>query len=367
MGQNGSDHDRVEGRETRAGVSKEMSRIGDGAGALDAPALGFAARTAGAMLLIGGSVAFAWSVAIANGVAGPDVQWRTAVFVVSVLGVGLGAGLMLLGRHVPPWLLFAFPSVAAALICAPPLTSHQSTPAGSILLVWPILFAGYLLPERVAWVTLGVALGLLLALALRNETNGSAASCVEVGASLCAGLSITVHLRRNNRALISALRREARTDPLTGLANRRAFDDLLEREFALWERHGDPLALLAIDIDHFKHLNDRAGHPAGDAALAALAAVLTAQVRRGDFVARTGGEEFAVLLTDCPTDVAEGRARALRAGVADDSAAWPNPITVSIGVATLPDHAGTPVQLVTAADTALYAAKAAGRNTVATA
>lgn len=255
----------------------------------------------------------------------------------------------------------------AALICTPPLVSSQSTPFSAVLLVWPTLYAGYLLPERVAWATLGVSLALLTAVALRIHRTEAVASCVEIGATLVVTLYITLHLRRHNRALVHMLRLEARTDPLTGLANRRAFNDLLELEFAQYERHGDPLALLAIDIDHFKSLNDRAGHPAGDKALTALAGVLTGQVRRGDVVARTGGEEFAILLTNCPTDMAQSRARALRATVLAEAATWANPITISIGVATIPDHAGTSAELITAADAALYAAKAAGRDTVATA
>ena len=339
----------------------------DAVGGLDPPAFRFAVRTAGVMLLAGGSLGLAWTAALAEGLSGPDVRWRAAVFAAGVFAAGFGVALLLLGRRTPGWLLFAFPSVTAVLICIPSLVSDQSTPVGSILLVWPVLFAGSLLPESIAWLTLATSLMLLAALASRVQTNGSVASSLATGASLVATAYITVRLRRHNRALVQALQRESRTDPLTGLANRRSFDDLLDREFGRYELHGEPLALLAIDIDHFKSLNDRAGHPAGDAALAALAAVLTAQVRRGDIVARTGGEEFALLLPGCPVGTAQNRARALRAGVATESAAWPNPITISIGVATIPDHAGSPAQIVTAADAALYDAKAAGRNTVATA
>jgi diguanylate cyclase (GGDEF)-like protein len=334
---------------------------------LDAPAFRFAVRTAGVILLAAGTLGFAWALAITNGLSGPDVQWRDAVFVTSVLAAGFGALLLPLGPRTPIWLLFAFPSLAAALICAPSLVSRESTEAGPMLLVWPILFAAYLLPERVAWTTLAVSVALLTAIALRIHTNRALAACIIVAASLAGTTYIMTRLRLHIRSLIERLRQDALTDPLTGLANRRAFGDLLDREFARYERHGDPLALLAIDIDHFKELNDRAGHPAGDAALTALAAVLTAHLRRGDIVARTGGEEFAALLTDCSNDTAERRARALRAAVAAEAARWPNPITVSIGVAVLPDHGSTPAQLVGAADAALYAAKAAGRDTVATA
>jgi diguanylate cyclase (GGDEF)-like protein len=317
------------------------------------------------MLLASGCLASLWALVVAVGLPGPDVQWRGAIVAVSAIAAGFGVVLLLLGRRTPVWLLYAFPSVAALLICVPPLASRESM--GPILLIWPVLFAGYLLPERIAVLSLGVSLAVLVAVALRIHTNDTVASDLIIGTSLIATLYITVHLRRHNRTLFHALQREARTDPLTGLANRRAFDDFLDRECALYERHGDPLALLALDIDHFKKLNDRAGHPAGDAALAALADALTAQVRRGDIVARTGGEEFAILLTDCPTPEAQNRARDLVAFVAAESSHWANPITVSIGIATIPHHAGTAIQLVAAADTALYDAKAAGRNTTATA
>ncbi|MBR7836151.1 hypothetical protein KDL01_22935 [Actinospica durhamensis] len=166
--------------------------MADDAGDLNPRAFGFGVRTAGAILLAGGSMAVVWAIAVAGGVSGPDVRWRTAVFAASLFAAGFGAVLLLLGRRVPTWLLFAFPSVAAALICTPPLVSRESTPAGSILLVWPILFAGYLLPERVAWATLGVSLGLLMATALRVHSKGTVASCVEVGLSLVATAYITV-------------------------------------------------------------------------------------------------------------------------------------------------------------------------------
>lgn len=357
----------MESRGPRAGSFDEIGHWGLSATGVDSPGFGLAVCTAGAMLLIGGSLASGLAIAVASGVAGPGEHWRVSAFIASALAAAFGAVLLLLGRRTPIRTLYMVPVFTAVLICTPPLVSHQSTPFSAFLLVWPTLYAGYLLPERAAWVTLGVSLVLLAAVALRIQKADAVASCVEIGASLVVTLYVTLRLRRRNRALVHLLRSEARTDPLTGLANRRAFNDMLEREFAQYERRGDPLSLLAIDVDHFKSLNDRAGHPAGDAALAALAGVLTGQARRGDVVARTGGEEFAILMADCPTDTAQHRARALRAAVLAESANWPNPITISIGVATLPDHAGSSAELVTAADGGLYAAKAAGRDTVATA
>lgn len=336
------------------------------AGGFDPSAFRFAVRTAAFILLPVGIVAAVWAALMDSDDSGLGGDWRAVTVTAGLVGAVFGGVLLLLGRHTPRWLLWAFPFITAALICAPALVTHQSTPVGSILLVWPVLFAGYLLPTRIAYWTLWFSLVLLVAIALRLRSGSAMLTCLEVGASLMATLYITVHLRSHNRSLLQALRQEARTDPLTGLANRRAFDEFLGRELSLYERHDDPLALLAIDVDHFKVVNDRAGHPAGDAALVALAAVLTGHVRRADLVARTGGEEFAIVLVDCETAQARQRAGYLRAVVAAESTSWPNPITVSIGVANIPDHALTSAQLLAAADAALYAAKDAGRNTVIT-
>lgn len=328
---------------------------------------GFAVATAAMMLLAGAALASLLA-ATAGGSSTPsDIRWRDAVFAVSVAAAGYGVLFLLLRLRTPRWLLFVFPPVASVLVCVPSFVGHQAMPVGAILLVWPVLFAGYLLPEHIAWVTLGVAIAALAVLAVRIGTGGGFAQCTDVALSLLATLYVTVHLRRHAATLMRTLRREARTDPLTGLPNRRAFDTFLDREMAVYDRHGEPLSLLAIDIDRFKRLNDRFGHPAGDAALAALATVLTEHVRRGDIVARVGGEEFAILFTDCPAGQAEPRAQALRAAVAAESRTWPHGITISIGVAALPDHAATAAELVAAADSALYRAKAAGRDTVTTA
>lgn len=164
----------------------------------------------------------------------------------------------------------------------------------------------------------------------------------------------------------SALSDLARRDGLTGLLNRRAFDEALSEMSARIRRGGEEGALLALDLDHFKQINDTYGHAAGDDVLRAFAAVVTSKLRPFDQVYRVGGEEFSVLLTGASMAVAADLAERLREGIA----AHPVPTsegeitaTVSIGGAKA-TAALDPDQLVEAADAALYRAKTTGRDRV---
>ena len=161
---------------------------------------------------------------------------------------------------------------------------------------------------------------------------------------------------------IRDLRRESTTDTLTGLLNRRGLDEAL----ALLQADESPVALLVIDIDHFKRINDRYGHTAGDQALQALAAVMSERSRSGDTLARAGGEEFVMLMPDAPLASAIAAAERLRKRLAvqDPPGAIGTPITVSVGVARYPDHGATLDAVYQRADQALYYAKHAGRNMV---
>lgn len=159
----------------------------------------------------------------------------------------------------------------------------------------------------------------------------------------------------------------ARRDPLTGLGNRRSFDESLGSAHGRARRHGMGLAVLMIDIDHFKRLNDTYGHPVGDRRLQAVAAILDACLQRGDdLLARYGGEEFIAALPTHGLDHALGLAERLRTAV--EAAALPAAearVTISIGVAWQAAHdQGDPRSLVERADQALYRAKHAGRNCV---
>jgi diguanylate cyclase (GGDEF)-like protein len=157
----------------------------------------------------------------------------------------------------------------------------------------------------------------------------------------------------------------ASTDGLTGLPNKRAVTDTLKRMFAQAAAERSPLALLMLDLDHFKQVNDNMGHAIGDQVLANVAAVMRGAMRSRDFAGRNGGEEFAILLPDTETASALRIAERVRAAIAEMSLPGTDVVvTVSIGVAGYPEHASTPDRLARLADAALYLAKRQGRNRV---
>nr|WP_224770909.1 sensor domain-containing diguanylate cyclase [Pseudomonas sp. FEN] len=189
---------------------------------------------------------------------------------------------------------------------------------------------------------------------------------------LCLGLLwLTWLLSRELRLRLRAeqeLAELAATDALTGLANRRALDETLQREWARAQRAGKPLSLLMIDADHFKAFNDRHGHPAGDEALRRLARVIVDNIRRpGDMAARYGGEEFAAVLPETDAQGALNLAQKIRTAMAAQAPfnGDQQPISVSIGASTAsPPGEGTLEQLLNKADQALYQAKHEGRDRV---
>lgn len=167
----------------------------------------------------------------------------------------------------------------------------------------------------------------------------------------------------NLRNLALAERRAA-TDGLTGLPNRRAFDEALKRMAAQAGRTATPLAALALDLDHFKRINDTHGHEQGDEVLAAMGTLLCDVIRASDFAARTGGEEFVVLAPDTGTAGGVQLAEKIRAAVRELSLPGLPSLSVSVGVASLPEDATTPSGLLRAADRLLYVAKDHGRDRV---
>jgi diguanylate cyclase (GGDEF)-like protein len=185
--------------------------------------------------------------------------------------------------------------------------------------------------------------------------------------ALASALADGASLALANIGLRETLRAQALRDPLTGLHNRRFIEETAGRLADDARRRGAPLAAAMIDVDHFKRLNDTHGHDAGDAALRSLAATLRAELRGSDLVSRHGGEEFLALLPDCDLPQALARMETLRRRVAGQSDGRAPAMTVSIGVAALPDCTMDLAALLRLADDALYAAKQGGRDRVAAA
>ncbi|MFL1464343.1 diguanylate cyclase [Roseococcus sp. DSY-14] len=208
--------------------------------------------------------------------------------------------------------------------------------------------------------------GLCLPLSARGEAHGMlrvaglAADAPE--SALAHALADNISLAVANIALRERLQGEALRDPLTGLHNRRFLDEVGAKLAAQAERSGRPLAVVVLDLDHFKALNDRHGHAAGDAALRRVGTLLREGLRGGDVACRHGGEEFALLLPDCTAEAAAQRAEALRQAI-ERSGGGPG-LSASLGVAALPARGGTLAAAMEAADAALYRAKAGGRNRV---
>jgi diguanylate cyclase (GGDEF)-like protein len=192
---------------------------------------------------------------------------------------------------------------------------------------------------------------------------------------LVAAMVVNVAFRRlrRQRERVRTLTRElssmAATDSLTGLFNRRHLDATLEAEIVRTRRYGNPLSVAIVDLDDFKAVNDAWGHPAGDALLQQVGRTLRDLVRETDVVARHGGDEFAVLLTQTSVEGARQTMEKVRSAIAAREYHLPGvdrPVktTMSIGIAALGDDGGTGTRVVSAADAALYAAKTAGKNRV---
>ena len=168
----------------------------------------------------------------------------------------------------------------------------------------------------------------------------------------------------NQAHLFAQMQQQALTDVLTGCYNRRSFELQLERDLHLATRMRQPVSLIMLDFDNFKHINDQAGHDAGDLALRMLADNLKVELRAVDTAARFGGDEFVIILPQANTEGAVLVAERLRSRVEQMEVPGFGKVTSSFGVATFPDHASSRDTLVVAADRALYNSKNAGRNRV---
>ncbi|PAU79110.1 sensor domain-containing diguanylate cyclase [Halomonas salipaludis] len=294
------------------------------------------------------------------------------VYLVGALG-GILSGLVSVSSTFPPFDLMLAMTLPLMLTLASWRVAHLGTEQRWIIVAFTLMAILLLLDMAVAhgllgWRQVPVSLGLL------------AFSLAIVGISLWHYRNTQYQLARLNHQLeaqvkartaeldllVQKLEGYSYTDPLTGLKNRRYFDELMQHEATRADREGTPLSLVMIDLDHFKQINDRYGHEAGDSVLATIALLLQEHFRGADVVCRLGGEEFVALLPGATTQQAESRAAELVARARDVNLQHGNvrlpSITLSCGVATYPCHAPHPGELLGLADKALYQAKHQGRD-----
>jgi len=190
-----------------------------------------------------------------------------------------------------------------------------------------------------------------------------------MGTVVSTGLVLSAVVRERTRAIealaqaLKTLKEEAIRDPLTNLYNRRYLRDYLSRELMRAAREKIRVAAIMIDLDHFKRVNDTAGHAAGDLVLTEIAMLLKRHIRGTDIACRHGGEEFMLVLPNATLQSARSRAEAICLAIREESGSLMG-VTASLGVAIFPDHAAEPESLLRAADEALYEAKSRGRNQV---
>jgi diguanylate cyclase (GGDEF)-like protein len=294
---------------------------------------------------------------------GGQLRYPALTLVPAALAYLTSVLLIVVYDRMPRWILTVLPSFGTLLITLVVIGSEPSAgPASVFLYFWVILAGIYFSGLRTGLAHLaGVGLGFGIAAVVADVPEGGILWLM--GMSSFAVTAVLLHLLRQRAdTLILRLDEAAKTDPLTGLSNRRAFDAFFDEEIYRAARTRRPLALMLVDLDGLKCINDDHGHPAGDAALKLVAEVLRAN-RRTDRCARLGGDEFAVLLPD--TACAEAVAVAERLCASMRSAREPGyAATLSLGIACTPEDGRTADELHNAADKALYAAKRSGGDQV---
>jgi diguanylate cyclase (GGDEF)-like protein len=266
-------------------------------------------------------------------------------------------------RFIPVIVVFgAVGVVSVSVLCNG--ESHGDAPTlTEFFYGWPAVYVGYFFRRSMVPVFIVVTSAAYAATLAGMHLSGNVQIRWLLVTTVIAGLAVAAHaIRTQVDGLVRRLEDTARTDTLTGMPNRRAFDERLALELERAARTGEPLSLLVGDVDRFKTLNDRFGHAAGDTALAAIGRVLMSECRAIDVPARIGGEEFAVVLPGTRGPGALGTAERLRVAVSQISDHDGRPLTISFGVAEHPTHGSSAHLLLGSADSALYAAKEAGRD-----
>jgi diguanylate cyclase (GGDEF)-like protein/putative nucleotidyltransferase with HDIG domain len=281
-------------------------------------------------------------------------------------GVALGAALVVLLRHtrIAPGAYAWIAALGTVLITVGIHFRGTPTAAHALFYLWVILFSGYFLSRRTTLAQVALSVGgyaFVLQGAAHRPDHAPEEWLLTVGALMVACVLIFA-LRRHVDLTVGGLADAARTDALTGLLNRRGFEEAFELELERARRGGRKLSVVIGDLDHFKQVNDRFGHHEGDRSLARASDTLDREKRRIDTLARLGGEEFALIVPDTVDRRSFMLAERLRLATRDEFADDAVKVTISFGVASFPQHGATRHELLGAADDALYAAKELGRD-----
>ncbi|HZQ83596.1 MAG TPA: GGDEF domain-containing protein [Acidimicrobiales bacterium] len=280
---------------------------------------------------------------------GPDINERAAI-VLAVLGYPFALGLLALGSRTPLWAFHAVMCSGTVMIGVGVHLAGSGRMAGSasVLYLWVVIYSAYFFPWKEVAGHLAVLAGsYAVVLVVDHAQAGPALWLGMTGTAVFTAVVVS--------SLSGRLRAQAATDLLTGLPNRRGWEESLEREFSRAKRRCSPLCVAVLDLDNFKALNDARGHIAGDRILRVAATTWLGLLRDTDVLARYGGDEFALILPDCSPPMATEIIDRLSASTEDS--------TCSVGVAWA-EQDDDAAALIARADEALYAAKAAGGGRV---
>lgn len=292
----------------------------------------------------------------------PPPGSRLVLWSVDAIAFAIVAVLVLGRRRLPSWTSDVCAALLTLIVGVVILSYADPAGPSAFFYLWLSVHSFYFLPWRRAALQLVLMIVDYTAVLLVLGTPFPLARWWATVTTAVVVSTMVALLKSRLDTLVADLADAARTDAVTGLANRRAFDEQLDIELARAERSGQDLALVIGDLDGFKAVNDRLGHLQGDAVLRRVALRLARGGRRTDMAMRLGGDEFALLLPDAGVLGARLVAERMRLAVATEFAVDPYPITISLGIACFPEHGADAASLFLAADTALLAAKKTGRD-----